>query len=254
MNEAIGEGAFARKQMGSRSRLIAWSHAARFRTALELSREFAGKRVLDYGCGDGTYLALLMESGQAPREAVGAEVAGDLIESNRRRFGGREGLSFVRVDELDSGAWEGAFDAVVCMEVLEHLPDFEVCLASFERWLASGGTLLVSVPVEIGASAVIKQAVRTLNGWRGVGDYPGTTPHTAGELWRAVWAGEAQHVERPLHRSALGPLLHDHKGFNWKRLRAAMRRRFRVGPVRTSPVRWLPAFVASQVWLTGTRG
>ncbi|MCC7373824.1 MAG: methyltransferase domain-containing protein [Verrucomicrobiales bacterium] len=253
MDDAIKEGAYARKQVGSRSRLISWSHGARFRIGLELSEGFAGKRVLDYGCGDGMYLALLMGSGSPPSKAVGAEVAKDLIESNRRRFGGVPGLEFCTTESLRGAGVAGGFDAVVCMEVLEHLPDLDAYLDEFDRLLAPGGTLLISVPVETGLSTVIKQAVRTINGWRGVGDYPGTTPYTWLELWKAVWAGETQHIERPLHQSAYGTRLHDHKGFNWKLLRAKMRRRFAVGEVRTSPVPWLPPFVASQVWIPAVK-
>ena len=40
--------------------LVAWSHARRFETALALARAFRGKRILDYGSGDGTFLALAM--------------------------------------------------------------------------------------------------------------------------------------------------------------------------------------------------
>lgn len=254
MDDAIKEGAYAKKQVGSRSRLISWSHGARFQIGLELSRGFAGKRVLDYGCGDGMYLALLMESEAPPAKAVGAEVAADLIESNRSRFGAFQGLEFCTTEALKAPQYNGGFDAVVCMEVLEHMPDLDGYLDEFDRLLAPGGTLLISVPVETGLSAVIKQTVRTINGWRGVGDYPGTTPYTWGELWKAVWAGENQHIERPFHQSPYGTRLHDHKGFNWRLLRSKMRRRFTVGEVRTSPVPWLPPFVASQVWIPAVKG
>ena len=70
----VGAGHFARKQIDSRDPLIAWSHRRRFRTGLALARPFAGGRVLDYGCGDGTFLGLLQASGTPPALAVGAEI------------------------------------------------------------------------------------------------------------------------------------------------------------------------------------
>src|SRR5690606_9181805 len=116
------------------------------------------------------------------------------------------------------------------------------------RLLAPGGTLLLSVPAEIGMSVVVKQAVRRINGWRGIGDYPGTTPYTLPELARSVFAGARQHIRRPVHWNPDGSEFHDHKGFNWRWLRERIRERYRLEEVRMSPVRWLPGFCASQVW------
>jgi 2-polyprenyl-3-methyl-5-hydroxy-6-metoxy-1,4-benzoquinol methylase len=134
------------------------------------------------------------------------------------------------------------------MEVLEHVLNPDQFLDNFHRWLAPGGILLLSVPVEIGLSVVIKQAVRQINGWRGIGDYPGTTSYTWGEMVRAVFAGPTQHVERPIHRNPDGSEFHDHKGFNWRLLRRKIQDRFELLDERSSPVAWLPAWVASQMW------
>jgi hypothetical protein len=54
----LNSGHYARKQLFSRSRIVAWSHTRRFQTALKLVAPFAGERLLDYGCGDGTFLTL----------------------------------------------------------------------------------------------------------------------------------------------------------------------------------------------------
>jgi hypothetical protein len=49
LRNAIGLGHYARKQMLSRDRLVAFSHGRRFQTAVSLARAFRGGRVLDYG-------------------------------------------------------------------------------------------------------------------------------------------------------------------------------------------------------------
>ena len=69
--DAVRSGFYAQKQINSRSRLIAWSHRGRFATGIRLAREIGGMRTLDYGCGDGTFLAMLMDGQPAPRIAVG---------------------------------------------------------------------------------------------------------------------------------------------------------------------------------------
>ena len=54
---AIATGHYAQKQLLSRNPLVRWSHGSRFALARELVAPFAGRRLLDYGCGDGTFLA-----------------------------------------------------------------------------------------------------------------------------------------------------------------------------------------------------
>ncbi len=242
-------GHYAQKQLLSRSTLIAWSHRRRFATGLRLARRFAGQRVVDYGCGDGTFLELLMRGPAAPRAAVGAEITDELVRDCAARLGQVPGLSFARVETLDRPEHAAAYDGVVCMEVLEHVVRVEEVLDRLVRLLAPGGALIVSVPVETGLALPVKQTVRRIAGWRGIGDYPGTTPYTLRELAAGVFAGRHQHIARPVHRSPDGARFHDHKGFNWKALRHRLRHRVRVERTITSPVRWLPPGLASQVWL-----
>lgn len=249
LTQAVREGHYAKKQILSKDRLIAWSHRARFETGLRLAREHAaGRRVLDYGCGDGSFLAMLSEeSASAPRAAVGAELSADLVEDCRRRLGTR-GLEFVVAPELDRPEHRGAYDLVVCMEVLEHVVDSASVVALLARALAPGGRLLVSVPVETGLPLLVKQAARRVAGWRGIGDYPGTSPYTVGELWAGVTAGARQHVARPVHTAPDGTRFHDHKGFNWMRLRATLAESFQVERTLGSPLAWLPPHLGSQAW------
>jgi SAM-dependent methyltransferase len=49
-------------------------------------------------------------------------------------------------DALTAGTWNAPFDAVVCADVLEHLPRPEELLGLIRGWLREGGTLFVSVP------------------------------------------------------------------------------------------------------------
>lgn len=246
----VRQGHYAKKQLFSKDRLIAWSHRRRFEVGLGLARRYAANgRVLDYGCGDGSFVAMLVEGGSgAPRAAVGAELSEGLVEECRRRLGGRPGLDFVIATELEGSEHRGAYDLVVCMEVLEHVVDVAPVVARLARVLAPGGRLVVSVPVETGLPLLFKQAARRVAGWRGIGDYPGTSPYTFGELWNGLVAGARQHVARPVHTTADGTRFHDHKGFNWMRLRATLAESFGVEDVLGSPVAWLPPHLGSQAW------
>jgi len=246
---AVRAGFYARKQIDSRSRLIAWSHRGRFATSLRLAREITAVRVLDYGCGDGTFLGLLMNGEPAPRLAVGAELTVSIVADCRERFKAQKGLHFMLIDDLERPAHHSAYDAVYCMEVLEHVVDPAAMLDTFDQLLAPGGTLIISVPIETGIPVVVKQVVRRIAGWRGIGHYPGTTGYTPLELLRSVVARSAQHIARPIHTREDGSTFHDHKGFNWRVLRTLVSTRFDLVRESTSPVEWLGPQLGTQRWL-----
>lgn len=247
LSKAIGEGHYARKQIFSRDRLIAWSHRRRFDTGVALAKAFAGKRLLDYGSGDGTFLALCMLTADAPAIGVGAELAQEAVNDCQARYRDEPRLRFVRVADLDQPAHIGQYDAVFCMEVLEHVVDWNPELDRLERLLAPGGRLIISVPVETGLPLIAKQAVRRLAGWRRVGDYPGTGSYSLTELAASVLAGPRQHITRPVFDVGRGPI-HDHKGFNWRVLEARLHRQFAIQHVLASPFSRLGPHLATQAW------
>jgi hypothetical protein len=94
----------------------------------------------------------------------------------------------------------------------------------------------------------VKQTARCVAGWRGLGDYPGMNPYSWGQLFQGVVAGEEQHIERPVHREADGFSTHDHKGFNWMRLRKKLSARFELLETTASPLSWLSPHLGSQAW------
>lgn len=248
---ALREGHYAAKQIFCRDRLVAWTHRRWFQAGLALVRGIGAGRLLDYGCGDGTFLALLAAAGAAPAEAVGAEVDDHQVNDCRTRLGARGGLSFTSIAALDAPAHRERYDVVVCMEVLEHVVEVDVVIDRLWRLLAPEGTLLVSVPVETGLPLLVKQTARRIAGWRGIGDYPGTAPYTWREYCASVFAGPRPHLNRP-HYGGAHPF-HDHKGFNWMALRNRLGRRFRVDRLVASPVPWLGPHLASQVWFVARK-
>ena len=250
-NLALRDGHYAAKQIFCKDRLIAWSHRRRFDTGLALAQAFHGQRLLDYGCGDSTFLAMLAATAGRPGEAVGAELDDYQVTDCRTRLHDHAGMSFVSIDHLDSAEHQGRYGAVVCMEVLEHVVEVDPVIDRLWRLLAADGTLLVSVPVETGLPLLIKQAARRIAGWRGIGDYPGTSPYSVREYCVSVFARSRPHLRRPV----LGERtpFHDHKGFNWMALRDRLARRFVIDRVVASPLPWLGPHLATQVWFVARK-
>lgn len=98
----------------------------------------AGLRLLDLGAAGG-------HLGRAVRDRC-AYLAG--VEPDAALPAAcREGYDDWRAaGALEAGDWDAPFDAVVCADVLEHLPRPEELLDRIRGWLRAAGTLLVSVP------------------------------------------------------------------------------------------------------------
>jgi hypothetical protein len=134
------------------------------------------------------------------------------------------------------------------MEVFEHVVDPAPILGCLHRLLAPGGALVISVPIETGLPVIVKQLVRRVAGWRGIGHYPGTTGYTPIQLVRSVCAGSSQHIQRPVFSHQDGSQFHDHKGFNWRVLRMLIAERFDLVRQTTSPVGVLGPQLGTQRW------
>jgi SAM-dependent methyltransferase len=241
----IEPGHYARKQILSRSSLIAWSHRSRFRTARRLIESLAGNRLLDYGCGDGTFLS---EVGGMFAEATGAEIARDVIEDCRRRLSPSGRVQFVFVDDLAAPEFCGRYDVVMCMEVLEHCVDATVrmVLNDLRRLVAPGGLVIISVPIEIGPALAGKQLMRRIAGLS-LKDYRYNDRYSSRELLRMLFATRRTAIERPVFGTG-AERHHSHKGFNWRALRDEVSGSFKIQRTIFSPLGSLRGYLSSQAW------
>jgi SAM-dependent methyltransferase len=99
----------------------------------------ASGRVLDVGCGDGRHLVEAMRRGC---RAVGVDYDEGAAAAARRV----SGADVLIADAASLPFRNGAFDALVCTETLEHLPNDDAALDEIARVLAIGGVLLGAVP------------------------------------------------------------------------------------------------------------
>jgi 2-polyprenyl-6-hydroxyphenyl methylase/3-demethylubiquinone-9 3-methyltransferase len=118
----------------------------------ELVRHFAGARsgmrpldglsVLDVGCGGGLICEPLARLGA---RVTGLDPAMENVEAARRHAAG-QGLSihYRRGSVEDLGAEGLEFDAVVCLEVVEHVPEPAAFVAACAALVRPGGLMLLS--------------------------------------------------------------------------------------------------------------
>ena len=252
MNDRLASGDYARKQIYCPNRVVAWSHGSRFRLAADLVAFAAGGRLLDYGCGDGTFMALT--HGRFA-DAVGADIDAAQLAECRRRLSDLAGLSFVRTADLHGPAHDAAYAVITCMEVLEHCVDAERVrvLDDLRRLTAPGGRLVISVPIEIGPSLAGKQFFRAVAAWRGQGDYQYRETYSPRELLAAAFARPGLARAQYTVQTPAGTIEYcGHKGFDWRILEREIAARFVVERRLFTPLGPLGPLLNSQVWFVCT--
>lgn len=242
----VADGHYARKQLNCRSSVIAFSHRSRFEMAVRLAGVRPQGRLLDYGSGDGTYLSLV-----APNfgHCVGADIANDQVVDCRMRFANVADVSFCEIRDLHEAHHIAAYDVVTCMEVLEHCPAAAVtgALRDIARLIRTDGTVIISVPIETGPSFLLKYAVRTVAGWRGLSDYRYYEKYTAADALRMITARAGTQIYRPIYNDG-GFDYHSHYGFNWRSLRLRVEELFHIEQTLFTPFNVPAGFLSSQAW------
>ncbi|MFK7745903.1 MAG: bifunctional 2-polyprenyl-6-hydroxyphenol methylase/3-demethylubiquinol 3-O-methyltransferase UbiG [Roseobacter sp.] len=127
--------------------------------------DWQGSEVLDLGCAGGFMAEALCDRGAI---VTGIDPAAQAIEA-ARMHASASGKSI----QYDVGVGEnlpydtGRFDAVVCVDVLEHVKDLPKVLAEIERVLKPGGTFLFDTinrnPIShLGAIIIAEDILRLL--------------------------------------------------------------------------------------------
>lgn len=104
-----------------------------------------GSRVLDFGCGPGSYIGPLLEL-VGPEGRVYALDAHPLaIATVEKRFGGRQSVPLSTIgSNCQTGLADDCLDAILLYDVFHHLPHHEEVLRELHRVLKPAGILSVS--------------------------------------------------------------------------------------------------------------
>jgi ubiquinone/menaquinone biosynthesis C-methylase UbiE len=114
---------------------------------LQIYEPGAEERVLDLGCGWGTFCWVL---GPRVAEMVGVDFSRKSIDLCERKLAGSalEGVSFLCADARDTGLEDGSFDLVIAADLVEHLypEDSQAVVDEAFRVLKPGGRLSLWTP------------------------------------------------------------------------------------------------------------
>jgi 2-polyprenyl-6-hydroxyphenyl methylase/3-demethylubiquinone-9 3-methyltransferase len=105
--------------------------------------KLSGARVLDVGCGGGLLCESLVQAGAT---VTGIDLAEGMIEVAKLHAAEQAlTIDYRLIDAESLAAREsGAFDVVTCMEMLEHVPEPAVTVATLARLVRPGGSVFIS--------------------------------------------------------------------------------------------------------------
>lgn len=99
--------------------------------------DIKGKSVLDVGCAKGRFSKALTERGA---KVIGIDPAERFIEIAKENV---KNASFKVASATNIPFANNSFDGLLCLEVLEHIPDTEKAIAEMVRVLKSRGKIII---------------------------------------------------------------------------------------------------------------
>ena len=114
---------------------------------------------LDTGCGTGRYFNMLTAHGG---QVIGVDFSKDMLGKARLNADNLPaGQAAVLLGDMTRLPFrDSSFDLVASIEVLEHVPNWELAVFEFSRLLKPGGSLIISVPNRLSMYGLTRYASR----------------------------------------------------------------------------------------------
>ena len=155
---AFLEKTYLDRNYNSKNPLRRYAHRTRFKKSIESIDLQSNQSLLDFGAGDGLFL------NQLKRKFPFAELIG--FEPYMESIGSNE-IPILKNwnDVLQKVNQEKKFDFVTCFEVLEHFsPENQhEAVKKMHSITKEDGIVIISVPIEKGFPALIKNMIRRIN-------------------------------------------------------------------------------------------
>lgn len=131
---------FAKYAQMDRSRL-GLKGAGEWRTLEPMLPDFAGRDVLDLGCGYGWHCAYAAEHGA--RSVLGLDLSEKMLAVARRDHVAPV-IEYRRMAMEDTDFADGSFDVVLSSLAFHYVADFGALVRNIARWLRPGGDFVFS--------------------------------------------------------------------------------------------------------------
>lgn len=155
---------YSNQTINNKSFIKRFSHNGRFNVALSLLDLKKTDSILDFGTGDGYMLQLIRDTKNV-KKIVGYEPVSDMYNELERNIKSLQATNIKVINNLNDVA-QTTFNYVTCFEVLEHFSKREQLqhLEDIKRITDTNSKIIISVPLEIGLTALLKNSIRTIVG------------------------------------------------------------------------------------------
>jgi SAM-dependent methyltransferase len=193
-------------------------HKLRMRRVLARLRKYdlCGKDYADVGCANGGITKQIATLVRA-EGCYGLEFEQPSIEEGRRLH---PEISFHAYDLAHPPPRVGPFDLVTCFETLEHVLDLPRALGNLLKTVKPGGTLVITVPIEIGWVGATKFLLRGMyrNDWPSL-----MFGKPFGFNWRYFWTALAKSDISEFRRNTENRVQWlGHWGFDYRQIDSAL--------------------------------
>lgn len=245
---------YSQRLLQQGSSLTRLAHQSRFSRVLDLIRRNHYTQALDYGCGDGWLLRSAYDQGLVSG-GLGVDTAAYMLAACYELFSDVQGFQFCRPEDVANKIAPHSCDLAVCTETLEHVIDPEAVLEQILSYCKSEAHLIISVPIEVGPSLLVKQTGRYLANLKGAYGYERYTPQelfAATVLWDATRfpsshsiPGDEISAESLEEASGRG-----HKGFDYRKIEQLLQRKVTIQQRLFSPFPLLGnLFNSTVIWI-----
>lgn len=115
--------------------------AGEWRTLEKLLPDFAGRDVLDLGCGYGWHCAYAAEHGA--KSVLGVDISEKMLKTAREKHTAPV-IEYRHAAMEDVDFADGAFDVILSSLAFHYVADFEAFARNIARWLRTGGDFVFS--------------------------------------------------------------------------------------------------------------
>ena len=181
-------------------------------------------RILDIGCSDGPFLPTLNYYAKSI-------IANDILENRVREaknlvdFNLNESkkISLICSDGQYLPFKENNFDIIFCLEVLEHIVKPDQFLRELLRVLKKNGTLICTLPIEIGLSLLIRNLIGKISHFQ-------RPTYNLKQYFQRIFLKKGD-------REYLGEI--GHKNFDWRVIKKNLNLHFKILKRKFIPINFL---------------
>ncbi len=123
--------------------IMDYEQLMRQRMVFDLAEFKPGEVILDIGCANARDLMLIKEISE---NFYGIDMSEEMISEAKMKLGEKYKDNIICSDAINLPFSDEKFDKIICSEVIEHIPDYDLAIKGKNRVLKPNGRLVITTP------------------------------------------------------------------------------------------------------------